>query len=116
MSEEIMNSPEKENDIKETTISSEQETNDTTQSRKPNRIAVTIGSRNYNTLATYCKYTDGNTVSKIVNSLVQEFLEKEEVKSVLEEHKVDKKKQKMIEAKKAKVEKILAEIAALENE
>ena len=113
MSEEIMNVPETVN-TEEKTISSENET--TTTGRKPNRVSVTIGARSYNTLATYCKYTEGATVSKVVNSLVQDFLDREDVKAVLEENKVDKKKQRMIAVKKAKLAKLQAEIDELEKE
>ena len=102
MSEEIMNTPNESTQAKEKRVT-----------KTP--LAVSVGNRIYKDIELYCKST-GTSMTRLVESLIKEFLEKEEVKNVISENKVDKRKLRALETKKAKLAKLQAEIAELEKE
>lgn len=80
------------------------------------RPEIKITVKDFNDLTTYCKAKEGMTPTKIVNTLVGEFLAREDVVEVIKAASVDKKKAAAIEKKKAMIEKLKAELAELEKE
>lgn len=79
------------------------------------RPEVKIPVRDFNDLTTYCKGTEGNTPTKIICTLVRDFLDREDVKSVIAAQGKTSKKLVAIEKRKATIEKLKAEIEALEK-
>jgi len=78
------------------------------------RPEIKISVKDFNALTIYCKGTEGNTPTKIICSLVSDFLAMEDVQAVITAQGEDKKLLKQIEKKRAIIEKEKAELEELE--
>ncbi len=79
------------------------------------RPEVKIPVKDFNDLTTYCKATEGNTPTRIICNLLNDFLAREDVQSVIVAQSKDKKKEREIAKKKAIIEKLKADIVELEK-